>query len=93
MAIGLVVVGVKRCPPNHSGWAGPSIRRMQAELAADVETNAGRSGTDDVDGISEDGSVEGGGDDGENEASIDVGYDTDSDGDSGPDGHSTDDEE
>jgi hypothetical protein len=66
---------------------------LQAELAADVETNVGRPRTDDVDGISEDEGVEGGGDDGENEAPIDVGYDTDDDGDSGPDGYSTDEEE
>ena len=62
-------------------------------LAADVDTNAGRPRTDDVDSISEDDIVEGGRDDGENKAPIDIGYDTDDDGDSGPDGYATDDEE
>lgn len=60
---------------------------------ADDESSSGRPKTDEVDGVSADHGVEGTEDDGANEAPIDVGFDTDDDGDSGTDGYSLDEEE
>ena len=65
---------------------------LRLELVDD-ESSSGRPKGDEVDGVSTDQGVEGSENDDANEAPIDVGFDTDDDGDSATDSYSSDEEE